>query len=83
VTSDIVDAVHDANIELAGPVAAGCTRDDMPVIMWLVVDQDRCFTGRVDNVGKGQARKRCPIDEMRIWFEWHLVVVKKCVLRIA
>jgi len=55
----------------------------MPVIMWLVVDQKGLFAGRIDDVGKWQSGEWRPAGKMRVCLERHLIIVKKCDLRIA
>ena len=47
---DIVDRVHNPNIEMIGPVPLGIGWWRMPVILFLVIDQHGQFTRRMNQV---------------------------------
>ena len=50
VLRDVIERVHDTNIELIGPVTVRCTRHDMPIIVRLKINQQRSLTWRVHDV---------------------------------
>jgi hypothetical protein len=48
---DIIDRVHNAYIEVTGPVAIWCARHNMPVVVRLKINKNRRLAGRVDDIG--------------------------------
>ena len=81
VRGDLVEFVHDADIELRRPVAVRAARYRMPVVAGLEIDEDRRLARRMDDIGQRQARQRRPADEMGVGAERVRIVVEKGELR--
>ena len=77
VRRQVFDRMHDADVEMIGPVAFGRTGHDVPIVAGLKVDEDRGLAGRVHDVGKRQVGQRCPADEMRVRLERVVIVVQE------
>ena len=50
VSGNVIDRVHDSNIKLVRPITVGRAWNDVPVVVWLVVDKDRRLARRVYDV---------------------------------
>ncbi len=74
---DIVYRVHHPNIEMVGPVALRIGWRRMPVIFFLIIDQDGQLARRMDQIAIWRRRQRQPADEMRIGLERVVVVIQK------
>ena len=82
-TCDVIQRVYDAHVEIVRPVTIRVGWRRVPVVLLLVIDEDRLFAGGVDQVAERVFGQRQPADEMRIRLERIVVVVEEDELRRA
>ena len=83
VLGDVLDRVHDANVELAGPETGRVRGRRVPVVLLLEVHQHRPFARRADDQRPRVGAQRRPGQEMRIGLERVVVVVEEHGTRCA
>ena len=77
VAGNVVNRVHDSDIEMIGPVTLRVGRRRVPVILLLIIDKNGHFAWRMNQVAKGCRRQRQPSHEVRIGFKRIVGVVQK------
>lgn len=75
--------MHDAHVEMTGPVAIGRTRNHVPVVVRLEIDEHGHLAGGVDDVRERQVRERCPAHKVRVRLEREVIIVEEGDLGIA
>ena len=80
---NLVSRIHDADVEVTRPVAVRRAWHDVPVVVWLVVNEYRRFARRVDQVGMRQGGQWRPAHKVRVCLERVEIVVEESALGTA
>ena len=77
VPGDVVELVHDSNVEIRRPVTVRAAGHGVPVVLWLIVDKYGGVTRRVDDAGQRQPGQWRPAHEVGIGSKRVGIVVEK------
>ena len=58
VLADVVELMYDANVKLLRPKPFWCSRRCMPIVLFLVVNEDRCLARRIHQVAVRRSGER-------------------------